>query len=690
MKPAAPVPEHRPHTHLEHGVRRPDPFYWLRDREDPAVIAHLEAENAFTDTAMAHLAPLRERLFAEQLSRIQEDDTTAPVKRGPWLYYTRTQAGRPYPVHVRRLDTPDAPEEILLDQNTLVPEGAYLDAQGFTVSPDHRYAAWAIDTTGREVYTVQVKDLTTGELTADVLEQVTADLTWSADSRRLLYTVMDEALRPHELYVHALGTPREADHLVLREPDDRFRVGAWRSRDDRWLFLDLSSSTTTEIWYLPADRPLDPPTLFSARHPGCEYTVDAKEDVFWVLTNHSDGPDGAHDQRARNFRVMLAEPGATDRTAWRERIPHRAEVTLTSVQTFARHVVITEREQGLSHLRVLHDEGLDERLPMPEPVWVLSHATNPTFDTRLLRFGYASLVTPLTTYEVDLDTGELTVIKRTPVLGGYDPDDYVTRRLTALAPDGTRVPISVVHRRDLAPNQPHPTLLYGYGAYGLTIEPSFSASRLCLLDRGVIFAIGHVRGGGYLGRTWYEDGKLAHKHHSFSDFIACARHLVDEGLTTHEQLAIMGGSAGGLLMGAVLNAAPGLAMAAVAQVPFVDVVTTMLDTSIPLTTNEWEEWGDPRQPADFDRMLAWSPYDNVRAQPYPDLLVTSGLHDPRVQYWEPTKWVARLRERARGAPEILLKTYMGAGHAGSSGRYGRLEDTALVYAWLLDRWDLTG
>ena len=683
----APDAPQRPHTHQEHGVVRDDPYHWMRDKEDPELLAYLHAENQWTSQQTAHLAGLRKTLFDEMLGRIQEDDDTVPTYRDGWWYYARTEAGKPYRIYCRKQGTLDAPEQIILDVNVLGEGKDYIDVSGIAVSPDHTRLTYAIDDTGREQYDLHIRDLATGTDLPDVIEDIWPNVTWSTDNRTVLYTRLDDALRPYQVVRHTLGGTEQA--VVYEETDPKFRVYVDRSSDDRYLFVGSNSSTTDEVRYLPADQPSATPAVFTPRHPGHEYSVDSQDDRFLILTNDHDDDAGRHDDDAINFQVKTAQPGATDRSQWTPLVPHRANVTVQDVSAFATHAVVTEREDGLTWFRVIDRKtGAQHRIPMPEAVFVVGAGDNPSYDATHFRFTYTSLTTPSTTYDYDLPTQTLTVKKVQPVLGGYVKEAYVAERLMATAPDGTRIPISLVRRRAVPVDGKAPLLLYGYGAYGITIDPQFSAARLSLLDRGVIFAIAHVRGGGFLGRTWKEDGKFEKKENTFTDFIAAGEHLVAQGYTTHERMAIQGGSAGGLLIGAVINQAPKLAAHAVAQVPFVDVVSTMLDESIPLTANEWEEWGDPRERFWFGVMLKYSPYDNVRNGPYPNLLVTSGLNDPRVQYWEPTKWVARLRDRTTNRSQLLLKMEMGTGHGGKSGRYGYLDDVAFVYAWLLDKWGL--
>ncbi|MEC9390525.1 MAG: S9 family peptidase [Myxococcota bacterium] len=683
----APLAAEQPHTHTEHGVERPDPYHWLRERENPEVIAYLEAENDYAAAQTGHLEGFRKQLFDEIVGRIQETDLSVPVKDGPYWYYSRTEDGLAYPIRARKLGTMDAEEEVLLDLNQLDHE--YIGLGAFSVSPDHTLLAYSLDTTGRELYDLRFIDLRTGEHLPDTIEAITRNVAWANDNATIFYTRPDEALRPHQIVRHTLGQTGD-DAVMWTEEDDKFRSYVWRTRSNGFMVIGSFSSLTTEMRVLDANAPDGEFTVFAKRHLGHEYSIDHQGDRWLVLTNDSNDADGTHNEGAVNRKLMeVAVGGNTERTQWTELIGHRADVTLEGVEPFERFVVLSEREGGLVHLRVMDlQTGADARMAMPEPLYTVYGTNNPNYDTATFRIGYQSMVTPRSIFDVDLVSGERTLLKETPVLGGYDRTQYTTERRWATSPDGTRVPMSVIRRNDTPLDGSAPLLLYGYGSYGAKLDPWFSSARLSLVDRGVIVVVCHPRGGGEMGETWYRRGKFHDKQNTFTDFIACGDQLVADGWTTPANMAIQGGSAGGLLMGAVLNQRPDLAARAVAQVPFVDVVTTMLDESIPLTAGEWEEWGDPRQRAFFDTMLAYSPYDNVAAQDYPDLLVTAGLNDPRVQYWEPAKWVAKLRVTKTGDSQLLLKTNMAAGHSGQSGRYGAIEDVAYVYAWLLDGWGL--
>ncbi|MDQ1433906.1 MAG: oligopeptidase [Actinomycetota bacterium] len=678
-----PVAHRTPHQLTAHGDVRNDDWYWLRNRDDPEVIAYLEAENAYAEAALAPLAPLRNRIFDEIKSRVQETDESAPVAEGPWEYTSRTIEGSQYGVHCRR-PRRGGPETatVVLDENVLAAGHDYFSLGGFEVTPDHKVLAYAVDFNGSERYTLRFRDLETGADLPDVVENVTYGLAWADDARTCFYVRPDDAMRPNEVWRHTLGTPAADDVLVLREDDERFYVGVERTRSGRFVLIDVSSKLTSEVSFVPTATPTGELRVVEPREQGHEYAVEhhwgeALGDRFLILTNQGG--------RARNFELVSAPTAAPGRSNWTPVVPHRDDVKLDSVNAFAEHLVLSERTNGLERLRVMHVATGDlHEIEMPDPVYSVWVGPNPEFATRTLRYGYTSLVAPVTDVDYDMDDRSSAIVKTQPVLGGYDPTQYVSARLWATAADGTKVPISLVHRRDTPIDGSAPALLYGYGSYEISTDPSFRASRLSLLDRGFVFAIAHVRGGGEMGRQWYESGRLEHKANTFTDFVACAEHLIASGYTSPARLAARGGSAGGLLMGAVTNLRPDLFAAIVAEVPFVDVVTTMLDPSLPLTITEWEEWGDPREADAYARMKSYSPYDNVRVADYPALLVTTGLNDPRVQYWEPAKWVAKLRVLSTSGKPILLRTEMGAGHGGPSGRYDAWRDEAIVLAFICD------
>jgi oligopeptidase B len=661
-----------------HGDDRVDDWYWLRDRDDPDVIAHLEAENAYAETVLAPVTGLRDRIYEEIRGRVQETDDSAPVPDGPWAYFTRTIEGRQYAVHCRRPRT-GGPEQVLLDENELALGHDYFSLGGFEVSPDHRLLAYSTDVSGGERYTLRFRDLERGADLADAVDDVTYGLAWADDNRTCFYVRPDAALRPNEIWLHRLGTPSAGDRLVFREDDERFFLDVGRTRSGRFVLIESSSKLTSETWFVPTRAPETDPRVVAPREHEHEYTVEhhhsaAHGDRFLIVTN-ADG--------AQNFALVAAPVDAPGRANWRVLVPHRADVRLDAVNAFADHLVLSERADGLDRLRVVRLPTEETAaLPASDPVYSMWVGPNAEFAAAVVRYGYTSLVAPVTDLDYDPATGTSTVVRVQPVLGDFDPTRYVSARRWADARDGTRIPISVVHRRDLVLDGRAPALLGGYGAYEHSSDPVFRASRLSLLDRGFVCAIAHVRGGGELGRGWYEQGRLEHKTNTFTDFVACAETLVAEGYTAADRLVARGGSAGGLLMGAVANLRPELFAAIVAEVPFVDVVTTMLDPDLPLTITEWEEWGDPQEEATYARMKQYSPYDNVGARAYPAMLVTSGLNDPRVQYWEPAKWVAKLRANTTSDRPILLRTEMGAGHSGPSGRYDSWRDEATVLAFV--------
>ncbi len=688
-----PVASRKPHVLRAHGDERIDDWYWLREREDPDVISYLEAENAFTESALAHTEALQKELYAEIVNRVVETDVSAPAHRGVWDYFVRTYEGRQYAVHGRRPRgaAVGVDEVILLDENELALGHDYFSLGGATVSPDQRLLAYEVDFTGGERHELRIRDLETGRDLADHIPDTYYGLAWGNDNETLFYVRPDDAVRPHQVWRHALGTPTDNDVLVYEDDDEHFFVNVGRTRTGRYILASSDSKTTSEVWFIDADAPTDAPRLVAAREPGIEYQVDhhaapaapqGTGDRFLLLTN-ADG--------AANFKLQATPVDTPDRGHWTDLVAHSPDVRLEDVDAFAHHLVVSERTNGLERIRVLDldDPGASHIIEMPDPVYSVWSGANLEFDTATLRYDYTSLVLPVSSYDYDLTTRASTLVKRQQVLGGYDPSSYTSARLWATASDGAQIPISLVHRNDVTLDASAPAVLYGYGSYEISIEPSFSSVRLSLLDRGFVYAIAHIRGGGEMGRGWYEDGRLENKEHTFTDFIAAAETLVDAGYTSPERLAARGASAGGLLMGAVANLRPDLFRVMVAQVPFVDAVTTMLDDSLPLTITEWEEWGNPVEDASiYALMKSYSPYDNVEAKEYPALLVTGGLNDPRVQYWEPAKWVAKLRATKTDERALLLKTEMGAGHGGPSGRYDAWRDEALVLAFVLDQLDI--
>ncbi len=682
-----------PHERTHHGDTVIDEYFWLSDRDDPDTIAYLKAENAYTEAVTGHLAGLRDAVFGEIKARTQETDLSVPVRKGGHWYYGRTVEGQQYAIHCRRAVAPgevDPPatgdgrplpgEEVLLDGNALAEGHEFFALGTFDVSPDGRWLAYSTDFAGDERFTLRVKDLTTGEVLADTIPNTFYGSAWSADATELFYLTVDEAWRPHRVWRHTIGTDAGADQVVFEEPDERFWVSVELTRSEKFILIDASSKVTSEVRFIPADAPRSTPTVIATRRQGVEYAVEHHGHRFLILHN-----DGAEDFALAYTSVDAPGP-------WTELIPHTPGTRLLGVDAFSQHLVVSLRRDGLTGLRVMPLAGGAYDIDFPEPLYSVGPDSNPEYDTGTFRLHYASLVTPDSVYDCDLVTGALTLRKRKPVLAGpdgrvYDPEDYEQHREWALADDGTRVPISLISRRGTA-RDGAPLVLYGYGAYETSMDPWFSIPRLSLVDRGVVFAVAHVRGGGELGRSWYENGKLLAKKNTFTDFVACARHLVKEGWTEPAKLIARGGSAGGLLMGAVANLAPDAFAGIVAQVPFVDALNTILDPTLPLTVTEWEEWGNPLEsPEVYGYMKSYTPYENLSTVDYPAILAITSLNDTRVLFHEPAKWVARLRVCSPRTP-VVLKTEMGAGHGGPSGRYDAWKEEAFVTAWILDRFGL--
>jgi oligopeptidase B len=674
-------------TVLSHrGDDRVDDWYWLREKTDPEVIKYLEDENAYTKAVTAHTDALQDELFEEIKSRILETDLSAPVPWGEWMYYSRTEEGQQYGIFCRKPkgDTAgdDGAEQILLDQNVLAAGHDYFAVGVQAISPEHDRLAYATDTNGSEKYELHFRDLTTGEDHDDVIADVYYGQAWASDNRTFFYVRPDHAMRPYQVWRHTLGTPTTDDALVYQEDDERFFLGVSRSRSGAFILLTSNSKMTTEIRFLPADQPDAEPTVVHPKEQGLEYDVEDHIDRFFIVTN-ADG--------AENFKLMEAPVTSPGRASWTEVIAHRPEVKLDGIDVFADHIALYERTEGLRRIAIRSVGGGETHvIEQPETVYTASGGSNLEFETSTLRYGYTSLVTPSSVYDYDVNSRERTLIKQQPVLGDFSPEHYDSERVWAKAEDGEMVPISLLYKKGLKQDGTAPCLLYGYGSYEISIDPSFSSVRLSLVDRGFVFAIAHIRGGGEMGRQWYENGKFLKKVNTFTDFIACAEHLVSEGYTSPDRLVARGGSAGGLLMGAVTNRRADLFRAVVAEVPFVDCLTTMLDSSLPLTIPEYEEWGNPEADGEtYEYMKSYSPYDNVEIRDYPWMLVTAGLNDPRVSYWEPAKWVAKLRATKTDDNPLLLKTEMGAGHGGPSGRYDAWKDEAFVYAFMLEAVGLT-
>jgi oligopeptidase B len=670
-----PVAKAIPKADTVFGDLRIDNYFWLRQKSNPEVIQYLEAENEYTEAMTKHTKRFQEHLFQELKARIKETDLSVPEKIEGFYYYTRTEEGRDYSLYCRKRASLEAEEEVLLDQNALAEGKDYCEIGAFRVSPDHRLLAYSLDTTGAEIYTVYVKDLQTGELLEDRISGAYEDLEWANDNEVLFYSTLDQALRPYQLYKHSLGTDQSEDVLLYHEKDEMFYLELSKTRSMAYLLIDLESKTTSEVRYLNADNTEESLQVVHPRQHGMEYDVDHRGEKFYIVTN-----DGA-----RNFRLMTAPVTDPSKGNWREIVPHRESVKIDKVDLFENHLVVYEREGGLKQIRITNLSAGDvHHVDFPEPVYTVWPERNPDFHTATLRFTYTSLVTPKSVFDYDMDARTRELKKQEEVLGGYDPSLYQSERVFAPASDGTMVPISLVYRKGTVKDGTNPLYLVGYGSYGLSEEPKFSSHRLSLLDRGFIYAKAHIRGGEEMGRAWYEDGKLLQKTNTFTDFIACAEHLIAHKYTSRDGLVIAGSSAGGLLMGAVVNMRPDLFRVVIADVPFVDVINTMLDPTIPLTVTEYEEWGNPNEKEYYHYMKAYSPYDNVSAKEYPHMLVTAGLNDPRVQYWEPAKWTAKLRVTKTDDNLLLLKTNMGAGHFGQSGRYDYLKEVAFEYAFILD------
>jgi oligopeptidase B len=680
QKPPPPIAEPRPHRYEIHGDSCRDDYHWLRERDNAEMLAYLEAENAYTDAMMAESKTLQTTLYEEMRGRVREADLSVPEQVDDYFYYSRTEKGRQYPIYCRRQGSLEGDEEILLDQNKLAEGRSYTAVGNYRVSPDHRLLAYAVDFAGNEHYTLFVKDLSTGELLSDVIPDTYYGLEWDAAGHVLFYTTLDSATRPFRVLRHRLRDDPAGDVVVLTEPDERYFVTVRKSKNGRYVLIRLRSAMTHEEWFIPADHAEAAPIVIQPRRQGLEYGVEHHGDSFYIVTN----------DQAVDFRLMVAPVSAPGIEQWCEVIAQEPGAKLERVEPFRDHLVIHLRSGGLKQLRIMEfaedgrPSGDQHEIAFPEPVYTIAGNRNPNFNSRLVRLTYSSLTTPKTVYDYDMSERSLVVRKREEVLGGYDPSAYFSERQWATADDGTRVPISLVYRRDLRREGGNPLWLYGYGSYGATMEPGFNANRLSLLDRGFIYAIAHIRGGGEMGRAWYEQGKLMAKKSTFSDFVACADFLVDGGYTSPDRLVISGRSAGGLLMGAVVNLRPELFAAVIAGVPFVDVINTMLDPTIPLTVTEYEEWGNPNERDAYAYMKSYSPYDNLAAVDYPHILATAGLNDPRVQYWEPAKWVAKLRTLKTDERQLLLKTNMAAGHGGASGRFDYLEELAFEYAFALD------
>jgi oligopeptidase B len=660
----------------KHGHVRIDNYYWLKDRDNPQVIDFLKKENENTKSVMAHTEALEKTVFQEIKGRIKQTDMSVPYRLDDYFYYTRYEDGREYPVYCRKKGSLAGPEEIMLDANTMAEGHEFFSVDARVVSSGQDILAYAMDTVGRRIYTIHFKDLKTGELLKDVITNVTGNMDWANDNKTLFYSKHDPTtLRSYQIYRHVLGTEPSEDQLVYEETDDTFSIFVFKTKSKKYMMIGCFQTLSREYRYLDADNPNGDFKVFLSREREHEYQIDHFQDKFFIRTN----------DQAKNFRLMSTPVENTGKENWQEVIPHRSDVFLENFEIFKDHLVLEERKGGLIYIRIIPWAGSEEHfLEFDEPAYQAHISINLQFDTPILRYGYTSMTTPNSVYDYDMVTREKVLLKRDEVLGGFDSRNYITERLHVRADDGAEIPVSIVYRKGVKKDGRNPLLLYGYGSYGMSMDASFSSPRLSLIDRGFIYAIAHIRGGEELGRHWYEDGRQLKKKNTFTDFIACGDYLVREEYTNREKMFAMGGSAGGLLMGAVTNMRPDLFKGVVAQVPFVDVVTTMLDDSIPLTTGEYDEWGDPNKKEYYDYILSYSPYDNVEAKDYPHLLVTTSLHDSQVQYWEPAKWVAKLRATKTDKNRLLLKTNMDAGHGGASGRFKRYGEIASHYTFILD------
>jgi oligopeptidase B len=658
-----------------HGDTRVDNYYWLNEREDPEVIAYLEAENEYKDKMLEHTKDFQEKLFQEMKGRIKEEDQSVPYKDNGYFYLTRYEEGQEYPIYSRKKETLEAPEEVMLNVNEMAEPYDFYNVSGLSVSPNNKLLAFGVDTLSRRIYTLKFKNLETGQILEDEIPGTQAGYAWANDNHTIFYVAKDpQTLRGYKIMKHKLGDSAEQDEEIFVEEDETYFSYVYRTKSDKYIVIGSTTTLSQEYRILEADNPDGTFRTFHPRERGLEYDIAHFDDKFYIRTNLD----------AKNFRLMSTSEDATTKDNWQEVIAHRDDVLLEDMDIFKDYLVLSERKNGITQIRVRPWSGEEHYIEFPEEAYVAYTSVNPRFDTEQLRLGYQSMTTPNTTYDYNMRTKEFNMLKQQEVLGDFDPNNYETERVMVEARDGAQVPVSIVYRKGFDKDGKSPLLLYGYGSYGASMEPSFSSARLSLLDRGFGYAIAHIRGGEEMGRQWYEDGKLLNKKNTFTDFIDVGEWLVENNYTNKDKLFAMGGSAGGLLMGAVVNMRPELWKGVVAAVPFVDVVTTMLDESIPLTTFEYDEWGNPNNKEYYEYIKSYSPYDNVEAKDYPAMLITTGLHDSQVQYWEPAKWVAKLREMKTDNNPLIMHTNMEAGHGGASGRFRRLKETAMMYAFVLD------
>lgn len=675
---SAPKAKIIPKTLKKHKESRVDNYFWLNNRENPEVIEYLNQENSYYENMTSHTKNLQNSLFEEMKARIKEDDSSVPYFYNGYFYITRFETGQDYPIFARKKGSLSAEEEILFNCNEMAKGYAYFKLGGLSISPDNKFASFGVDLVGRRIYTIQIKNLETNEILADRIENVTGASVWANDNNTIFYVRQDETtLRADKVFRHKLQTDSKEDVLVYNETDDTFNVSISKEKSRKYIVIGSGSTLTTEYRILNSDYPDGEFQVFQPRIRGLEYSISHYEDSFYILTNKD---------KATNFKLMKTPENKTGKKNWVDLIPHREDVLLEDIEIFKNYLVVEERSNGLNHIRIMPwNEEPDYYLPFGSETYNAYTTTNVDFDTDILRYSYQSLATPSSVIDFNMKTKTKEILKEQQVLGGkFDKENYIEERVWATARDGVKVPISMVYRKGLEKNGKNPLLLYAYGSYGITMDTYFSSTRLSLLDRGFVYAIAHIRGGEDLGRQWYEDGKLLKKKNTFTDFIDCSKFVIDQKYTSPEHLYAEGGSAGGLLMGVIVNEAPELYNGVIAQVPFVDVITTMLDDSIPLTTGEYDEWGNPNNKKYYDYMLSYSPYDNVKAQDYPNMYVSTGLHDSQVQYWEPAKWVAKLREIKTNNNLLFLDTNMDAGHGGASGRFEALKDLAKEFSFLLD------
>jgi oligopeptidase B len=673
-----PIAKVIPHELEKHGHVRIDNYYWLNDRENPEVIDYLNQENDYYNQSTAHTKEFQKDLFEEMKARIKEDDSSVPYFYNGYYYITRFEKGKDYPIHSRKKGSLEAKEEIMFDCNEMAKGHSYFNLNGISISEDNKWVSFGLDTVSRRQYTIQIKNLETNEILPLKIENTTGGATWASDNKTLFYSRKDEiTLRPDRIYKHKLGSNPSDDVVVYFEKDDTFNVSIYKSKSKKYLIISSESTLTSEFQILLSETPDEQFKIFQKRTRELEYSISHYEDSFYIVTNKDD---------ATNFKVMKTPQDKTSKENWVDLIPHREEVLLEGIDIFKDYLVVSERFDGLNKIRIMPWSGEGEYyLPFELETYTAYTTTNIDFDTQILRYGYQSMAIPSSVIDFNMRTKEKTILKEQEVLGGkFDKNNYIEERIWATAQDGTKIPMSMVYRKGVELNGKNPFLLYAYGSYGMTMEPYFSTTRLSLLDRGFIYAIAHVRGGEDMGRMWYEDGKLLKKKNTFTDFIDCSKHVIAIKYTSAEHLYAEGGSAGGLLMGAIINMNPELYNGVIAQVPFVDVVTTMLDDTIPLTTGEYDEWGNPNVKKYYDYMLSYSPYDNVKEQDYPNLFISTGLHDSQVQYWEPAKWVAKLRVLKTNSKQLFMDTNMDAGHGGASGRFESLKEVAKEFSFLLD------